>query len=131
MNAPVIIDASALIAIALRETGDDVVIEVIDSAAGNCFIHAINAFEVAYKLMGKGILESEAWEAAAFGGAIKIDDAGDFVGKRAARLKVANPFLSLGDCFCIALAEDLGGRVLTGDGGFAKATTSAEIVMIR
>jgi len=131
MSNPIILDASALIAIALREPGDDAVVRLMDSAVGNCFIHAINAFEVAYKLMNKDISETEAWDAAAFGGAIKIDDAGDFVGKGAARLKIANPSLSLGDCFCIALAEDMEGRILTSDGGFAKAKTSAEIIMFR
>lgn len=131
MSTPIILDASALLAIALREPGDDVVVKFIDSAVGNCFIHAINAFEVAYKLMAKDVTEAEAWDAAAFGGAVKVDDAGDYVGKRAARLKIANPSLSLGDCFCIALAEDLEGRVLTSDGGFDKAKTTAEIVMIR
>ncbi len=131
MSGPLVLDASALLAIALREPGDDVVVGFMDTAVGNCFIHAINAFEVASKLMGKNVSEAEAWEAAAFGGAIKIDDAGDFVGKRAARLKVSTPALSLGDCFCIALAEDLEGRVLTSDGGFVKAKTSAQIVMFR
>ncbi len=131
MSSPLVLDASALIAIALREPGDDVVAAIMDTAIGNCFIHAINAFEVAYKLMTKKVSEAEAWNAAAFGGAVKIDDAGDFVGKRAARLKISAPSLSLGDCFCIALAEDFGGRVLTSDGGFAKARTSAEILMFR
>lgn len=131
MSVPIVLDASALLAIALREPGDDVVASLMDTATGNCFIHAINAFEVAYKLMVRKVSEAEAWDAAAFGGAIKIDDAGDFVGKRAARLKISTPSLSLGDCFCIALAEDLEGRVLTSDGGFAKAKTSAEILMFR
>ncbi len=50
MSSPIVLDASALIAIALGEQGDGIVADIMDAAAGNCFIHAINAFEVAYKL---------------------------------------------------------------------------------
>ena len=131
MTAPLILDASALLAIAKGEPGSDSVYALLRSSSGNMFIHAINAFEVSYKLMLWGFSEDAAWELAGMGGAIKVDDAGDYVGRRAARLKVASPYLSLGDCFCIALAEDMEGRVLTSDGVFAKVQTSAEVILLR
>ncbi len=113
------------------EPGGDTVSEMVRQSSGNVFIHAINAFEVAYKLVLWGFSEEAAWRFIGIGGAIKVDDAGDYVGHRALRLKITAPHLSLGDCFCIALAEDLDGFVLTSDGGFERAKTDTEIVMIR
>ena len=128
---PLILDASALLAIAKGEIGDRNVLDSIRQSTGNIFIHAVNAFEVAYKLMLWGFPEDAAWEFCNVSGAVKIDDAGDFVGRRAARIKIAAPHLSLGDCFCLALAEDMQGRVLTSDSGFAKAQSAAEIIVFR
>ncbi len=126
---PAILDASALLAIALDEPGAaDVVRHMIP---GKTYIHAVNAFEVAAKLMAKAVSEADAWSAATFGGVITIDEAGIPINRRAARLKHANPHLSLGDCFCLALAEDMRGCAITSDGGFAIAETSARVVMFR
>ncbi len=126
---PVILDASALLAIALGEPGaGNVVRQMIP---GETYIHAINAFEVASKLMAKTVPEDDAWSAAAFGGVMTIDEAGPPINRRAARLKRDNPHLSLGDCFCLALAEDMHGCVITSDNGFAVAKTSARISMFR
>ena len=126
---PVILDASALLAIALNESGAGNVVRLM--VPSETYIHAINAFEVAAKLMAKTVTEDDAWSAAAFGGVITIDDAGSPINRRAARLKCLNPYLSLADCFCLALAEDMQGRVITSDGGFALAKTSAQVVMFR
>jgi PIN domain nuclease of toxin-antitoxin system len=51
--------------------------------------------------------------------------------RSAVKLKRANPHLSLGDCFCLALAEDADGSALTSDRGFATAKTSANVVLFR
>lgn len=126
---PVILDASALLAIALDERGAEDVVRYM--TAGQTYIHAVNAFEVATKLMAKTVTEEDAWMAVAFSGVVTIDDAGSPINRRAAKLKNGNQHLSLGDCFCLALAEDMKGRVITSDGGFAIAQTSAEVVMFR
>ncbi len=128
---PLILDASALLTVAKGETGSAAVLRIIQQSTGNIFIHAVNAFEVAYKLMTWGFPEDEAWEFCNVSGAVKIDDAGDYVGRRAARLKITSPHLSLGDCFCLALAEDMQGRILTSDRGFAKADSIAKIILFR
>jgi PIN domain nuclease of toxin-antitoxin system len=128
---PLVLDASALLAIAKGEPGDENVLGIIRQSTGNIFIHAVNAFEVAYKLMMWGFSEDAAWELCNVSGAVKIDDAGDFVGRRAARIKLSAPYLSLGDCFCLALAEDMQGRVLTSDKAFAKVQSIAEIILLR
>lgn len=126
---PVILDASALLAIALDEPGAGEVVRHM--ASGETYIHAVNAFEVAAKLMTKALTEEDAWSATAFGGVMTIDEAGNPINRRAARLKYANQHLSLGDCFCLALAEDMKGSVITSDGGFSIADTSANVILFR
>ncbi len=131
MSKPLILDASALLAIVKGESGVLNVHSIMQRSAGNIFIHAINAFEVAYKLMLWGFSEEAAWSFPNTSSAKKVDDAGYVIGRRAARLKMVNPFLSLGDCFCIGLAEEMQGCVLTSDGGFQKAQSTVEIIMLR
>lgn len=127
---PVILDASALLAIALDEPGAEDVIHHM-TASGETYIHAISAFEVATALMAQSVTEDDAWSAAAFGGVVTIDDAGAAINRRAAGLKHANQHLSPGDCFCLALAEDMEAPAITCDGGFAIAKTSALVVVFR
>ncbi len=103
----------------------------IKSAPGKVIIHAINVFEVVSKLAAKGVPEMEAWQAVNFGGIKRIEDVGDYMVRNAVRLKQFNPRLSLGDCFCLALAEDVDGCAITSDGGFAAAKTSAKVIMFR
>ncbi len=126
-----VLDASALLAIALRETGGDVVLSRIRNSFDGVLIHAVNATEVAAKLMARGIPENASWTAATFEGVQRISDAGDEIIRAVARLKSANPFLSLGDCFCLSLGEYVDGEVLTGDGGFSRAATTARICQFR
>lgn len=130
MTSTLVLDASALLAIALDEPGAQSVMQQMREAE-ECYIHAVNAFEVASKLMIKTLTEEDAWSAVAFGGARMIDDAGGQLGKTAAKLKYLNNHLSLGDCFCLALGEDLRCAVVTSDGGFAIAKTSAQVVIFR
>jgi PIN domain nuclease of toxin-antitoxin system len=131
VKGTIVLDASALIAVALHEPGGEAVLDRIRSAPGNAIIHAINVFEVVSKLMAKGVPEAEAWESADFGGILRIEDVGDYMVRNAVRLKQANPHLSLGDCFCLALAEDVEGYALSSDNGFSIAKTSADVVMFR
>jgi PIN domain nuclease of toxin-antitoxin system len=57
----VVLDASALVAIALFEPEREALLQRIQSAPGGVIIHAVNVFEVVSKLMSKGIPEMEAW----------------------------------------------------------------------
>ncbi len=127
----IILDASALLAIALREPGGEVVLGEMRSAPGGVLVHTVNVFEVAYKLMMRGIPESAAWEAATFNSVEVVDETGVGMTKRAVRVKLSNLSLSMGDCYCIALAESTEGRVLTSDKGFSRAKTTAEVVLFR
>lgn len=131
MTETIVLDASALVAVALREPGGESVLDRIKSAPGNAIIPAVNVFEVVSKLTAKGMPEAEAWESADFGGILRIEDIGEHMLRNAVRLKQANPHLSLGDCFCLALAEEVEGCAVTSDGGFSTAKTSAHVVMFR
>lgn len=131
MSSPLVLDSSALLAITLHETGDDFVLTQIRSASAGALVHSVNVFEIVYKLVLRGIPEDAAWEAATFGGIEIVDDAGEALTKRAIHLKVNNLHLSMGDCYCVALAESVQGRVLTSDKGFDRAKTVAEVIQFR
>lgn len=131
MNPALVLDSSALLAITLLEPGGEYVLSQIQNAPSDVLVHAVNVFEIAYKLMVRGVSEAAAWEAATFGGIEIIDDTGEGITKRAIRLKVANLHLSMGDCYCMALAESTQGTVLTGDKGFAKAKSTTAVVLFR
>ncbi len=131
MSGPIVVDASALLAVLKGENGWEKVVRILRSDAGNLFIHGNNAFEVVHKMVLWGVDEDEAWKFVTLHGIQKIDDVGGMIGRRAVRLKIKSPFLSLGDCFAIALAEELSGSVLTSDAMFSKAQTGAEVILFR
>ena len=126
-----ILDSSALLAIALNEPAADVVLNRMQNTSDGVLIHAVNATEVAYKLMLKGVPEDAAWEATSFGGLQRISDVSDVITHAVARLKTTSPFLSLADCFCLALGEYLEADVITSDGRFQRATTLAKVFIFR
>jgi len=114
-------DSSAMLSIALSEKRGTSVVNLIRANPGSCYIHAANAVEVAYKLLERGVEENVAWDAVVFGGVFVVDDIPDRMSRRAARLKNDNQHLSLGDCLCLAFAEEMGGSLLTTDGRLAEA----------
>lgn len=131
MTVPVVLDASALLAIALSERGGDAVLTEMRKAPGDVLIHAVNAYEVAFKLMIRGIPEAMAWDAATYGGVRLVRDMGATITVGASRLKVSNMFLSMADSFCLALGEAVGGVVLTSDKAFSNAKTDSRVILFR
>ncbi len=131
MSAPFILDASALLAVAKGEPGRDKVKQIIDQSFGEVLIHIVNAFEVAYKLMLWGVDEESAWEFVDIDSVSIVGYVDEVFVKKAALLKYGHPFLSMADSFCITLAEELHGKVLTSDRVFNKVRTSAQIVIFR
>lgn len=125
-----VLDSSALLAIALHEPGGDIVLDHVANAGAGACIHAINAFEVVAKLRYRGLSEAAAW-GAVNARIARVDDIDDKMLECAVRIKYSAPSLSLGDCFCIALAEYIGGECLTSDKGFLNAETSATINVFR
>ncbi len=130
MNGTLVLDASALLAVALHERGNDVVLSRIHSAE-NPIIHAANAFEVVYKLMIQCIPEDDAWRSVTYGNVGIAADMEGYIAKRSVQIKVGALFLSMADCYCLALGEATGGTVLTSDKGFTRAHTSANVVLFR
>ncbi len=131
MIAPVVLDASALLAVALSEPGGDVVLAEMRKVPGDVLIHAVNAYEVAFKLMIRGVSEASAWEAATYGGVRLVRDMGTAITVGASRLKASSMFLSMADTFCLALGEVVGGVVLTSDKAFSNAKTAAKVFLFR
>lgn len=116
-----VIDASALMAYFLDETGADVVEHALDT--GPCWLSAVQRSEVIGKLVGSGAFTESrvSEELSLLGDALTIaafdlrqsDVTGFFYARRA-------PYrLSLGDCACLALAETRGLPVLTAERAWA------------
>lgn len=131
MTQPLVLDASALLAVFFKEIGAAFVLDNMRDAGDETYIHGINACEVAYALMRRGMPFHAVWDLVPPPGVHQIDDIKGDLGERVVALKSAHSFLSLGDCFVISLAEQLDGRVLTSDKRFSDAETTAKIVQIR
>ncbi len=130
MSIPLILDASALIAVAKGEPGQVMVKDLIESSF-DITMHIANVFEVVYKLMLWGVDADSAWNFVDIDDVSIVGDVDEPFVRKAALLKYGHPFLSMADCFCIALAEDLHGQILTSDRVFSKVRTSADVVIFR
>ena len=130
MITPVIMDSSAMIAIALREKRGEQARQIIRSAPGSCFIHAVNAFEVVAVLMRRGLREADAQRAVTFGGVILVEETPEKLIYHAARIKDAHSDLSLGDCHCLAFAEEMKGYLLTTEEELTKALTTIKVIRL-
>ncbi len=125
-----VLDASALLAVALHERGRNVVLEHIKGSGAGVLIHSVNVFEVVTKLCRKGLSEAEAWRIVELHDILRIDEIEGLL-QIAVRIKLATSDLSMGDCFCIALAEYSGGKCITSDKRFRAAKTTATIRLFR
>ena len=111
-------DASALLAFLKQEPGYSVVASLLADNRGQCYAHAVNLLEVRiWELRNSG---DEARADMAFAdlqqaGVIVREDIEDGFCRSVSQLKKRFPQASLGDCFCMALAQRLGGAVITSD----------------
>lgn len=126
MSEPVVLDASAVLAVVQGEAGADKVEKVLAAAT----VPAANWAEVLQKIHRAG-RDADLAAATLKGMGVHIEtiDEGDAVA--AASLIKANPTLSLGDRFCLAVAERLERQVYTTDRAWTKATTGAKVTLIR
>jgi ribonuclease VapC len=124
----VALDASALIALVLREPGHD---RVSASLAGAC-ISSVNLIEVLARFLRDGIDVDEASKEIAHLGiervALDPDDAPG-IATLIAESRAAG--LSLGDCACLALAKARGIPVLTTDRAWARLDLGIDVELIR
>jgi ribonuclease VapC len=124
-----VLDASALLALALREPGAEIVSAALDQGA---VISSVNLAEVVARLVREG------WSDAAIGTSLRalsfeVEDFNSSVAWRAGLLyRLTRPFgLSLGDRACLALALELGKPALTAERSWAQLNLGVEVVVCR
>ncbi len=124
----VVLDASALLAVIHGEPGADVVVASLPGSV----MSAVNLAEVVTKLIDNGAQPGAALAAAqAF--EIKIAPASADVASAAGVLhaKTRGRGVSLGDRFCLVLAQETGLPVLTADRAWAGLGLPLDIRLIR
>jgi PIN domain nuclease of toxin-antitoxin system len=110
------LDACAMLAYLRGETGGTVVDGLLQSPTETCYAHAINLLEVYYDFIRKHSepIARQALKDLADAGVITRRDMSQPFLHRAGQLK-ARGRISIADCFCIALAQSVGGQVVTTD----------------
>lgn len=111
-----ILDASAMVAYLEGEPGEDVVAEVLADPVDACYAHAINLCEVYYNaLRVSGLPTAHAALASLYAdGVIERKDMSRKFWQRVGSHK-SKGGISLPDCFCVSLAQELDGEVVTSD----------------
>lgn len=111
-----ILDASAITAHLNAEAGADVVDSLLTDPNALCYAHSVNLCEVYYDIVRK----SNSQQAIVIirslydDGLIERRDMNRRFWHRVGDLK-ARGKISIADCFCIVLAQELGGEVVTSD----------------
>jgi ribonuclease VapC len=121
-----VLDASAVLAYAHGEPGADVVEPLLDGA----WVAAPNWAEVLTVTGRVGAPVDEVRSLLKALG-LRIELVGEDDAEAAAVLADANPALSLGDRFCLAVAERQGWPAYTADRAWVAAVTAADVVPIR
>jgi hypothetical protein len=105
-----------MIAYLRGETGGTVVDGFLNSPADTCYAHAINLLEVYYDFIRQHDEPTarQALEDLAIAGVITSREMNQPFILRVGQLK-ARGRISLADCFCIVLAQDIRGQVVTSD----------------
>ena len=111
-----VLDACAMIAYLLGEPGGEVVDARLRDPNVVCYAHSINLCEVYYDFIRKHDLATaeNAIQDLRLDGVTERSDFGSTFWRRVGKHK-ARGKISLADCVCLALAEEVGGRVLTSD----------------
>ena len=112
-----VLDANALIAYLEDEPGAALVEGILNGPTDVSFVHSINLCEVYYgarREHGEQAAQAAIAELRKAGLSIREDMDEDFW-QEAGRLKADYRKISLADCFCAALANRIGGEVVTAD----------------
>ena len=111
-----VLDACAMIAYLAGEPGSAVVASLLGDPGILCYAHAVNLCEVYYGIL-RASTENDAIQAIdslLAAGIIAREDMGRPFWSRVGQLKALGR-ISIADCFCIALAQELSGQVVTSD----------------
>ncbi len=111
-----VLDASAMVAYLEGEPGGAVVAALLADPTAVCYAHSMNLCEVYYQgIRRNGIPAAKlAIESLFMDGVIERRDMSRPFWRRVGKLK-ADGRISLPDCFCILLAKELAGEVVTSD----------------
>lgn len=126
--AKVVLDASAIVALLREEAGAEIVAQALDGAR----LCTVNLSEIVGKMVDLGF-PADALGHAIAALAIQVVDADENLAWRAGALrpKTRAAGLSLGDRFCLALAQREGAPVLTANRAWADLDLDVEVVLIR
>ena len=129
-GSPVVLDASAVLALLFEEPGA----ELVRAHLRTGMIGAANLAEVLAKLSDHGLPASEAARAVAILG-LEVAPMTEAQAQRSAELRpvTRTAGLSLGDRACLALAAELGASAVTADRGWAgiAEATGVSVQVIR
>ncbi len=113
-----VLDACAMVAYTEGEPGGSVIAALLADSAAVCYAHSINLCEVYYQAIRRSDIATAraAISSIHADGVIKRRDMSSHFLQRVGELK-ARGRISLPDCFCISLAQELAGEVVTSDHG--------------
>jgi len=113
-----ILDASAIVAYLSEEPGEAVVTTLLADPTAVCYAHTINLCEVYYHLIRLSDVPRarQGIQNLCADGVIERRDMSQDFWQRVGELK-ARGRISIPDCFCITLAQELSGEVVTCDHG--------------
>ncbi len=120
-----VLDASAVTAFLLGEPGADVVRPALPTGR----MSTVNLCEVLTRIARDGVAPETTLKAVRDAGVQFVDTTASHA-SRAAKLR-DRPGLSLGDRICIALGEELGLPVVTGDRVWAQLKLPVQVELIR
>ena len=111
-----VLDACAMIAYLRGEPGEIIVNGFLSTPTDVCYAHTINLLEVYYDFIRKHSepVARQALADLAAAGVIERRDMNTEFVLRVGQLK-ARGRISLPDCFCIVLAQEVSGQVVTSD----------------
>ena len=123
-TGPVVLDASAVLALLFEETGA----EMVRAQLRTGVIGAANLAEVLAKLSDHGLPTAEAVRAVAILG-LEVAPMTEAQAQRSAELRplTRGTGLSLGDRACLALATELGASAVTADRGWSAVAGPAGV----
>ena len=112
-----VLDACAMIALLLREPGEEVVWAHLLEKDATCFAHSLNLCEVFYDFYRDSgeAAAVEAIEDLRWLGVVERNDLDEMFWREAGTLKGAHRRVSLADCCAIALTKRVGGTLLSSD----------------
>lgn len=110
------LDACAMIAYLRAEPGGDIVAGLLADPTAICHAHTMNLIEVYYDFLRRADIHAanRALAVLRTDGVIERRDMNQRFARQIGQLK-ARGGISLADCFCIALAQKIGGEVVTSD----------------